>query len=462
MTKRDVIWITLESLRQDHVSVGEAPRETTPNLSKIANEGDWSPYCHSHAIWTRPASASILTGLPPSAHQTWDSDSALPNEIETIPEAFREAGYQTAGISPVAQFSPQTGLDRGFDHFHYLSKSNLTKEVGFKGLIRWASNFRNHSGGFTLDTNQQCTGYPINIIAKDHIKEKAKDDDPLFLYLHHGDTHFAYVPPLAWRDYFDDELPFEIDDAIDLSLDMAINLHEKISESDMYTTEEWKALRVMYDTCVAYVDHLVGELVEYAHQMLDNPIIVITADHGEYFGEKGLLSHVIDINNPVTNVPLIVNGLNEPLGDSLVQPADLMQILCSECGVDHSVPIGLDIRKQPREIAITQEGGTHIESLLNEITSYNSNFPDSQFHREDLTSLRTKEWKFQVSDETTELYSLPDEDTDVSTSNPEVIKELEEEYEDWMMEYGKPIGNQQTAEFNIEMKDQLRDLGYLQ
>lgn len=154
MGGRSVIWITLESIRQDRTTIGGYERDTTPNLEAIASDGVAFDDCYSHDIWTRSSTASILTGYAPSAHRAWSTGAKLPTEIQTIPEAFQHAGYQTACISPNANISASTGLDRGFDDFHYLSKSAITDEVGYSSLVKWVLNYRTHTGGFTLDGNQ--------------------------------------------------------------------------------------------------------------------------------------------------------------------------------------------------------------------------------------------------------------------------------------------------------------------
>lgn len=363
---RDVIWISLESIRQDHTSLGSHDRNTTPFLKSISRSGTSSKHCYSHDIWTRASSASILTGYPSSAHQAWSLESSLPEEIETIPEKFTEAGYQTSCITPIAQISHATGLDRGFEHFHTLNKSNILNEAGFLSLAKWALNIRRHSGGFTMDGGRHCTGYLINDIAKRYIKA-VEEDEPLFLYLHHGDTHHAYVPPVAWREKFESDLPLPVDEAIDLAVDMSKNLHRYIASEEPFSEDEWTALEVLYDTSIAYVDYLVNRLVTFAKDHLDDPIIVITSDHGEFFGHRGLLAHMLDTTAEVSNIPLVVLGLDTLPNNSLIQPADVMKIICKELNIAHDVPAGIDVRTDEREFAITQRSGARADKKLHRV-----------------------------------------------------------------------------------------------
>ena len=462
MVSRDVIWVTFESTRQDHTSLDEHSRNTTPYLTELATDGTAFKQCYSHDIWTRSSSASILSGLAPSAHRTWSDEAKLPKEITTIPEAFRDAGYRTACISPNPQLSPSTGLDRGFDHFHHLIKSTLIEEAGLSTFLRWLLNLRRHSGGFTRDGRQHCIGYLSTQIAKRHIDAAVDSGDSLFLYLHHGDSHHAYVPPITWRDRFAEDLPMPIDDGINLAVEMSKQLHEFIAQDHPFTDDEWQTLRVLYDTSIAYVDYLTGTLVEYARQQLDDPIIIVTADHGELFGESGLLAHMLVANTAVSHVPLVVSGLDELPNGGLIQHADVMKMICTDLGVSHSIPVGQDVREQHRQFAVTQRGGARARKKLEKINQYNDAFPADEFHREDLTSIRTSDWRYQFSEEGAELFDPVDETTDVSDTYPTVADRLDELSQVWLNDVGQPVGKADTAEFDDEMTGQLRDLGYLQ
>lgn len=98
---------------------------------------------------------------------------------------------------------------------------------------------------------------------------------------------------------------------------------------------------------------------------------MITADHGELFGEEGLLAHMLTTQSAVSNVPLVVDGIDGLPEKSLVQHADIMETICTEVGVDHPVPVGQDIRQNPREAAFTQRGGQRARKKLDEITGFN-------------------------------------------------------------------------------------------
>lgn len=463
MVDQDIIWITLESVRQDHTSLANYQRDTTPYLSHLGSTGYTSEYCFSHDIWTRSSSASILSGHAASAHQTWSTDAKLPESITTIPQEFNNSGYKTVCITSNGQLGHETGLDRGFTHFHHIgkNKSSLLKNVGLRAFGQWLLNLRQHSCGFARDEGH-CVGYLNNQVAKKHIKETSRTDDQLFLYLHHGDSHHPYIPPISWRNQFVDDLPIPVDEAVNLALDMSHNLHQYIAQDEPFSDEEWEALRVLYDTSIAYVDHLTGKLIEYAQKQLNDPIVVVTGDHGELFGEHGLLAHMLVTNTAVSNVPLVISGLEKLPENSIIQHADVMKVICEKLNINHSVPIGQDIRKQPRQFAVTQRGGARAQKKLKKIVEYNASFPKEEFHINDLTSIQTKQWRYQSSEDRRELFSYPDEITDVSDTHIDLAVEFDELLRNWIDDFGEPVGEVGVAEFDKEMEKQLRDLGYLQ
>lgn len=426
MGRRDVIWVTLESLRRDRTSFGESGRDATPNLQSLASDAVSFDQCYSHDIWTRASVASILTGHASSAHRTWSNSVRLPDEIQTIPEAFGEVGYENVGVSPIAQVSEQTGLARGFDEFHYLTKSSLLGDVGPFGLAKWLANLREHSGGYTLDSDLHCTGYLLNHVARSHIRDAATGADSLFLYVHHVDSHHAYVPPVNWRDRFEEDLPCSPGQAVETALDVSANLHEYVARGLPLSADEWEALRIMYDTAVAYVDHLAGELVSTARKLLDDPIIVVTGDHGELFGEEGLLAHMLSTHSAVSNVPLVVEGLDGLQGDGLIQHADVVKMICDDVGVPHPVPAGRDVREEPREFAFTQRSADRARTKLETIETLDPDFDSGSYPAADVTTVHTGEWHYRTSATASSLHPAADESRDVSDERGEVVSRLDD------------------------------------
>ncbi|MGM0718240.1 MAG: sulfatase [Halobacteriota archaeon] len=466
MPNRDIVWLTLESVRYDRTSVGGHERDTTPFLDRLASEDGSATFenCTTHAIWTRPSSTSILTGRAPSNHRTWSTELALSDDIPTIPEGLRDAGYRTVGISSIGQVSSATGLDRGFERFHYLGKDQLLEQVGPRILAQYLLNLRRHSAGLTTTTRKHSTGYMVDALASRHVRRASGGDKPLFLYAHLSDSHHPYYPPKGWQRRFESDLDTSVDRALDASLDMSDKLHQRVANGLPFDAETWNAIDVMYDTSLVYVDAIASSIVETARAELDDPIIVVTADHGEFFGEEGLLSHILSTHTAVTNVPLVVAGLDGLSGErtDIVQHADVMQTVVAELGLDVPVPIGQDVRTDPREVAFTQRGDTRSVKNIEELRRHNPAFDASRFLAGVVTSAQTADYRYQRGDNRADLYRLPDESADISESAPDVIERLDGEIDSWLATHGEPgDAREQTANFSPEMEKQLEDLGYL-
>lgn len=461
MGNRDIIWITIDSLRADFTSVIDHGTASTPCLAELATKGIAFQDCYSHDIWTRSSTASILTGHPPSAHQTWSNDATIPESITSLPEAFRAAGYLTVGISDNGQLSSATGLDRGFESFHSLKRSTLLEEAGLRGLAKWVFHARQHAGGYSLNPHRHTTGYLVYDLAKRHMKTTASDK-PMFMYIHFNDSHHSYIPPAVWLERYGQDLQHSIDEAVRLARDMSLHLHEYIALDDPFSDNEWATLRTLYTACIEYVDHLVGELVTAARQHREDPIIVVTADHGEFLGEGGLLAHMLRTTAPVSHVPLVITGLEDLAYTGFVQHADMMNILVKEMDVDHPVPAGQDIRTTPREFAITQRGGIRAREKLDRITDHNPTYPVTDFHQEDMTTLRTDEFVYRHSADRCELADRNAERSDISHEHPEITDQLHEKTESWLETVGQPVGTPGEATFDEATENHLRELGYLQ
>src|SRR6056297_3311839 len=129
MTDRpNVIWLTLDSLRQDHTTMGGYHRETTPQIQAIANRSDGTSYssCSSHSRSSATSIPSILSGTYPSRHGTYyEGRSGFPDELPLVAELLQDVGYHTAAVSNNGYASSLTGVDRGFDEFTLLGSKPL-------------------------------------------------------------------------------------------------------------------------------------------------------------------------------------------------------------------------------------------------------------------------------------------------------------------------------------------------
>ncbi|EMA10204.1 uncharacterized sulfatase [Haloarcula vallismortis] len=461
MSTPNIVWITLDSLRSDHTTIGGYERDTTPEMADIADSGHGFDTCIAHGKSTLPSSGAILTGYAPTHTNIGIEGNAVPDGITTVAERFRNAGYRTACLSRNSYLSSATNLDRGFDRFQWLASSTI-HQVGAKTLASYLWNIRSHSAGLTMDTSKHASPLLMNGVAKRWLGDFESKSKPFFFYLHYNEPHRPYYPPGKYLDTFTDDLEMSGREAAELALDIHYNLDEIVANGCDLSKKEWAALRAMYDSEIAYTDEMVGQLVSELRSLnLGDTIIVVTGDHGELFGEWGLLSHSYVLNDAVTRVPLVIDGLEDPLavddGD-IIQHSDIMRTLLEVAGVDGSDTIGVDLREEGREFAVSQRGPNTYEELL----THNSDFDYSALHTETLSALRTEEWRYQESAESAELFNLADEETDVREAYPEVAESLQSDLDDWIEANGQPVSGGQQEEFSGAVQRQLRDLGYME
>jgi len=455
---RSVLWVTLESVRQDRTSLAGADRPTTPTLAALADRptASASARCYSHDVWTRASTASILTGLPSSGHRTWHRDAKLAESIATVPEAFRTAGYRTIGVSGNPQFSAAAGLDRGFETFDDVRYGQLLRVCGPAALARYVLQLRRHSAGFTTDTVRHSKGYLLNRVTDRRFREAAADDRPAFVYVHHPDTHHPYVPPQRYRDRF---LPGAGAEAVDATVDVSANLHERVAEGLPLSDREWRWLEGCYDATLAYVDELIGDLIERARERLDDPIVVVTADHGEFLGEHGLLAHMLATDPPVANVPLVVDGLPALPDDEVVQHADVMATLGSVLDVDLDVPAGIDYRTG-RPYAVTERGPERAAAKLEAVRDHEPAYENDRLSTAYEASLFDAGGRYRTDPDWEGVRRIAGDDTGPSTGT-EPAPAASDWFAAWRDRHGEASAAPAEASFSTAVESQLRDLGYL-
>lgn len=458
----NVVWVTVDSVRADHTTLGGYGRETTPELERIAGDADGQAFdaCISHGIWTLASSASILTGTYPSHNTVGMDGSTVPDSLRTVAERLREVGYRTACLSRNSHVSEATGLARGFDRFEWLAASTLLSAAGPRTLAKYLLNIRKHSIGLSPDTAKHATPYLMNDVAKRWLRDlESGGDDPFFFYLHYNEPHRPYVPPRPYLDAFTDDIEASPSEAVEVAMDIHYSLSERVANGLDLSRFEREAMVAMYDAEIAYTDAMVGRLFDHVRSLDVGPtVFVVTADHGELLGEHGLLAHKLVLDDALVNVPLVVHGADlDAERTDLVQHADLMGTLVSRVGGDTDGMQGVDLDAGSREFAVSQRAPDD----FSEFTDINPAFDTSRFHGPLLTALRTREYKYQRSDDGADLFALPDECTDVGEEYPEVAARLDGWLDEWLDEYGAPLDEAADAAFTDAMRRQLADLGYI-
>lgn len=264
----NIILISIDTLRQDHVSCYGYHRETTPTLDKLAREGSRFEACVTPAPWTLPAHMSVMTGLPPSLHQVQEKKEILPDNIITLAQILKKHKYQTYGLATSAFLKKIYGFHRGFDYYKVMP--NKTAKMVTKKALKWLS--------------------------QDKIK-----NDRFFLFLHYYDVHWPFHPPDKFISLFGAS-------SEDLKYGDFEFLKQFSSPKKPLDPEIKKKIIALYDAGIRYTDKQINKIVRFLekNKILDNTIIVIFSDHGEEFKEHNSFGHGHSFYKEVIDVPLVI------------------------------------------------------------------------------------------------------------------------------------------------------------
>lgn len=291
----NVLVIVVDTLRADHLSTYGYMRPTSPNLDRLAQQGVLFENAVSTSSWTLPAHASLVTGRYTYEHHA--EMRPLDDRYPTIGEALRARGYRTGAFSGnVMLFNRAQGFGRGFlhfeDYFHTFGDSIMRTLYG-----REARNYLvPHLGVEDIIGRRRAAAINDSVV-----RWIERDPSrPFFAFLNYFDTHDPYVPPEPYRRKF----------ATSKNLGGLLRTPEAgdiLRYPDM-TPEQLQGEIDAYDGAIAYTDDHIGQLLADLRQrgLLDNAFVVVTADHGESFGEHGLFLHRNALYWESIHVPLIM------------------------------------------------------------------------------------------------------------------------------------------------------------
>lgn len=311
----NLILITVDSLRADHLGVYGYHRPTSPGIDAFANEAVVVSDGIAQAPYTKASIATLLTGLFPTAHKTYTTDTpvgvlqrsgssgssglrytdVLSADLPSLPVALRAAGYHTMGFSANPYLIADFGFANGFEQFKYVQG-----EAGANA----------HADEMLAEAAEAIAQAP----------------QPYFLWVHLMDTHNPYDPSEPYRSMIAPLMPprridrsaipewLRINDSTDLNLYLA-RYDAAIRATDASLTEFFATIR--------------------ANQQWDQTGIVLTADHGEGFMAHGLMGHSNSLFDELLHVPMIVKlpGLRPRRVHAQVQLADLFPTLAHVTGV---------------------------------------------------------------------------------------------------------------------------------
>jgi len=313
-----VVWWTIDSLRRDCSSVygGEA---RTDSLARLADQSEVYEG-RSEATWTLPSVSSILTGRSPDEHGVQTEHDRLRPGIPTLPQYFRHEGWTTLGIVANPWFSRRKGLDVGFDRFYNITEDGpLLGEVSLSTLLDYFLHVRTRTGGLTLDVDKHPSEPLIADLASEWL---ATAERPVFLMVHTQGAHSPYYSPSAW------------------------NFHR----------DETEPRRSDYLNLVEFVD---AQLGRFLNRLGEDPILIVTSDHGEALGESGEWGHKQRSMDLLYDVPLVVAGESPPFSNSeTISHLDVHKWLRDDIAPVHEGQVRSE-KLQDRLKALGYVGGKH-------------------------------------------------------------------------------------------------------
>ncbi|MBN2478076.1 sulfatase-like hydrolase/transferase [Candidatus Micrarchaeota archaeon] len=436
MDKKNLILITIDCLRADYSHV------LIETLAKRLGK----PVAFTNCMALGPATALSFPGMFTSAYGQTINLLHVPKNPENslldlasygikddklpIPEVLKENNYRTLGINSNVWVSQQYGFGRGFDHlFDALTSQRKTKHLFTTLKVGQRISFLGPVKNFLKKIYWKFVNNPINnsfakatSVNKLLLQNINENEKGLFVWVHYMDCHWPFLPPGKYLRSI----------GMDIKSAKKVNkiLH-KCKEGRTIENRELELYKKLYIASIEYVSDSLLQLFEALENkgIMDDTVVILTADHGEGFLEHDFLAHIsgsfTDENDcfkaghrEILNVPLAIYGLKqfEPrIIDKTVSHISLAPTIVDILGI-----------KKPKKWE-----GKSILNLIDDGGGSQETFAISEFkaNDKDYYVYTSRKWKFfwRIIDDQCRLFNLitdPKETTDISSQNPEIVKEL--------------------------------------
>jgi arylsulfatase A-like enzyme len=308
----NVLFLVLDTVRAESLSLHGYKRVTTPNLDRLARQGVSFRRAIAPAPWTLTSHAAMFTGRRASETGA-DYGVAYDGRYPTLAEALSSQGYHTAGFIGNNHFlCPAYGLHRGFTHF-VCHGTSLEQIFESSALARGVSD--NPQVRSFLHCHQLLGRNSAATLNHDLVEWLQTRDAsrPFFAFVNYFDAHDPYLPSREAAGTFGSRAP----------------RNPRIDCYSSYSPDELDSLRSAYDECILGLDAEVGRLLARLQGAghLENTVVVITSDHGEHFGEHNLMAHWWSLYSQLVHVPLIIiPPSHAPAGEVVSQAVSLRDL----------------------------------------------------------------------------------------------------------------------------------------
>ena len=340
-SRPNIVLIVFDTARADAFEPYGAAPGSSPAVADLAARGFAHDAAQSNACWTLPAHAALFTGLLPDASGLIRAPGGEPTGCKPVMEAQRErllpsvfaaGGYLTAGVSTNLWINELSGFATGFERFATVdSRRQATmSEDSLRSRLGWlAEGVRARADDGAGEAEMALRGF---------LDEAASDSRPFFAFANLIEAHSPYLPPLPYN-------PLG-----------PVGRARAAAEARRHLTlgEIWRAcaggfdvpegalerMRALYAASIRLLDDWLARLLADLDErgILDETIVLVTADHGENLGEGGLMGHAYSLDQRLTRLPLVAAGpLERPEG--VVSLASLPALLAEAAGLE-SHPYG--------------------------------------------------------------------------------------------------------------------------
>jgi arylsulfatase A-like enzyme/Tfp pilus assembly protein PilF len=394
----NLLLITLDTVRADHLSCNGSKKVSTPHLDRLARGGVNFTRARTSAPLTLPAHASIMTGNYPPVHGVRDNGSyRLPEEQSTLAEVLGRHGYATAAFIGAFVLDRSFGIAQGFDTYDAGDWSD-------------ASGLQNLAAERNADTVRDAFSKWL---------QGRNGEGPFFVWIHLYDPHAPYVPPEPFRTRYAD---------------------------NPYAGE------------IAYTDAVVGKIVGdlESRKLLSSTLIAVVGDHGEGLGDHGEQTHSLLIYNSTIHVPMLLHlpGLIAAgkTVDHLSRTIDLAPTILDYLGFSQAIGQGTSLRPLVEGTDLDVEIMAYSESL----------YPSLNLGWSELRALETDGHRFILAPrpELYDLAEDPGEAENRIDAFPEVADRLGGSLVS-LMETMPESGGRAEQAIDSQTQEMLRSLGYV-
>jgi arylsulfatase A-like enzyme len=273
---KNVVLFTVDVLRKDVIGLYGGDLGLTPFLDSLKEKSLLFTRHQAAGPYTQASFPGILAS---SYFLEYGNPTQLSPKRTLVSEVVKRGGFSTAAFHSNAYLSAFVGWNRGWDHFYDSMQDHVTDMVPYikgdvinKKVDRWLQSYTRQSAG-----------------------------KPFFLWVHYMDLHEPYVPDEKYTEQIDPHLKLRKEEMFAL-------FKEVLLPRDASDPEKVETLRKLYQAHVLEVDEYAKDFFGVLHQhgILGNCIMIITADHGDEFGEHGGLSHDGKMYSELIDVPMII------------------------------------------------------------------------------------------------------------------------------------------------------------